>query len=72
MSTSGNSDWTATRDDIIQQILENCKVISVGDTPPTAKVTDAGKVLNRIVKRFQAEGIRLWTLDWTKPGYRLK
>lgn len=69
MSTSGSSDWTATRDDIIQQILENCKVISVGDTPPAAKVTDAGKVLNRIVKRLQTEGIRLWTLDWTTKSF---
>lgn len=69
MGTSGSTDWTATRDDIIQQILENCKVISVGATPPTAKVTDAGKVLNRIVKRFQSEGIRLWTLDWTTKTF---
>lgn len=69
MSTSGSTDWTATRDDIIQQILENCKIISVGVTPQTANVTDAGKVLNRIVKRLQSEGIRLWTLDWTTKTF---
>jgi hypothetical protein len=69
MATSGSTDWTATRDDIIQQILENCKVVDIGASPAAVNVTDTGKVLNRIVKRLQTDGIRLWALNWTTKTF---
>lgn len=69
MATSSSTNWIATRDDIIQQILENCKVVKIGSTPSATLVTDTAKVLNRIVKRLQTEGIKLWTLDWTTQSF---
>lgn len=70
MATSGSTDFTQTRDNIIQQALEINKAVSIGDTPAAALVTMASAVLNQFVKFLeQAYGVRLWTLDWAQKTF---
>lgn len=70
MATSGSTDFTQTRDSIIQQMLETNKAISIGDTPPAALVTMASTVLNQFVKFLEtAHDVRLWTLDWAQKTF---
>lgn len=70
MAISGSTDWQQTRDNIIQQMLEINKAISVGDTPIAAHATMASTVLNQFVKFLEtAHGVRLWTLDWAQKTF---
>jgi hypothetical protein len=56
MSTSGSVDFVATRDQTIQEALENLKVMQPGDTTSSTSFTDhsAGlaKLLNGLVKQY--------------------
>lgn len=56
MATSGSVDYNATRDQIIQEALENLGVMSPGDTTSSASFTDhsAGlaRLLNGLVKQY--------------------
>ncbi len=64
MATSGSFDWTMTRDQLIEDALQDIGALGQGQTASAAQVSEASTVLNRIVKNWQAEGIRLWTIDW--------
>lgn len=64
MGTSGSSDWTRTRDEIIARALRITGALSMGDTPSDAAYTEGAEALNSIVKAIQTKGVRLWTQDW--------
>ncbi len=68
MSTSGSSNFTVTRDDIIKYALMLTGNLAEGQTPSTDAVTDASMYLNMIVKARQADGMPLWD---TKQCYCL-
>lgn len=62
MATSGTTSFTVTRDDIIQSALRGLSVLEEGTTPTTAAVTSAAFALNLILKNWQKDGIKLWTV----------
>jgi hypothetical protein len=71
MTTSGSVNFSVSRDDIIQDALENLGVLSEGDTPSAAQLTQMSRKLNMIVKQWQgrsdfAPGLKLWA---RKTGY---
>lgn len=55
MATSGSTDWTLTRDEIITEALEDLGVLDVGDAPETNDVTSASRALNIVLKSLQAD-----------------
>lgn len=66
MATSGSVDFSVTRDDIIQDALENLGIVLPGATPVAAHVTAAARKLNMIVKQWQgtadfAPGLKMWS-----------
>lgn len=66
MATSGSVDYTVTRDDIIQDALENLGIVQPGATPIAAHVTMAARKLNLIVKQWMgtadfAPGLKMWS-----------
>ena len=63
MATSGSTDWTLNRDQVITGALRKLAVLPSGGTPSTAQVNDASDALNAIVKAFQADGMPLWKIQ---------
>lgn len=55
--------FTVTRDDVIQAALRGLSVLEEGATPTAAAVTNAAQALNLIIKNWQKDGIKLWTID---------
>jgi hypothetical protein len=69
-TTAGDTDWTLTREQIIQQVLEINNAIAVGDTPTTVQTTSVSTVLNQFIKWLQkVHDIKLWKLDWATKKF---
>lgn len=64
MSTSGSTDWTLTRDQIIAAALEKLGVVQAGDSPTANQIASASTALNLMVKSWQNKGVFLWTVEW--------
>jgi len=64
MATSGSTDFTVTRDDIIKASLRILGGIGAGETPSTAQTTEAGEALNMLCKAMPNDGKNLWTRAW--------
>lgn len=65
MATSGSTDFSVSRDDIIKYALLTVQAIGQGDTPNSTQLTDCSAMLNMIVKAWQADGMPLWAIKQT-------
>jgi hypothetical protein len=65
MPTSGSTDWTLNRDQVIKGALRKLVVIPTGGTPTANQIGDASDALNALVKVFQADGMPVWKMDTT-------
>jgi len=63
VSTSGSIDFSATRDDIITEALEQMGVLAEGQSPSANQLTSMSRTLNMLVKAWQGEGLNLFTLQ---------
>jgi hypothetical protein len=63
MATSGSSDFTRTRDQLIIRSLRLLGVLKAGRTPGAQQITDGAEALNAMVKRWQKKGLRVWTVS---------
>lgn len=63
MATSGSIDFTANRDDIITEALEQMGVLAEGQSPSSDQLTSMSRTLNMLVKAWQAEGMNLFTIQ---------
>ena len=61
MATSGSVDFNLTRDEIINDALVQIGAIEAGENPAATDTAFAARQLNRMVKTWQADGVRLWT-----------
>ena len=61
MATSGSTDFTVTRDEIIIEALELVDALATGQTVPTTDTTSASRSFNMYIKALQLEGTNLWT-----------
>lgn len=61
MSTSGSSDFTRSRNQIISRAARQINAIRAGSTLKAQEVSDWSEALNAMVKRWQATGIHVWT-----------
>jgi len=62
MSTSGTTDYTVTRDDIIKRALRLIGATSQGETPTATQISEAAVSLNGLVKAWAADGMPLWAI----------
>lgn len=62
MPTSGSTDFSVTRDDIIKRALRLLGVVAQGELPTADQTTEAALALNGLVKAWQAEGMPLWAI----------
>ena len=63
MSTSGSIDFSATRDDIITEALEQMGMLAEGQSPSADQLTSMARTLNMLVKAWQGEGLNLFALQ---------
>lgn len=67
MATSGSSNWTQTRDNMIQQILEKVGAIEIGASPTAEQIVNASTELNQFMKWLQVvHDVKLWKLEWAQ------
>lgn len=62
MTTSGSYDFSINRDQLIEGALRLCGVIAQGETPSASQVTESARMLNLMVKAWEADGMPLWAL----------
>jgi hypothetical protein len=60
--SSGSTDFSITRDDIIKRALRLIGVLAQGESPTADQVTESAFALNGLVKAWQADGMPLWAL----------
>ena len=65
MATSGSTNWTLNRSQVITGALRKLAVLPSGGTPTAAQTADASDALNALVKAFQADGMPLWKITST-------
>jgi len=66
ISTSGSTNWSHSRDTIIQRTLRIVGGIGQGETPTSTQYSEAATALNDLVKAWEADGMPLWALkDYT-------
>lgn len=62
MATSGSTDFTVTRDNLITLAHQQVGLIGEGETPSANQTTEGSLLLNMLVKARQADGMPLWAL----------
>jgi hypothetical protein len=68
MAVSGTTTFTVTRDQIIESSLRSLAVLEEGAQPSATSLENASFSLNLILKKWQSEGIKLWTVvEYTIP-----
>lgn len=63
MATSGSSDFSVNRDEIIKAAYRKLGVIRATQTPNAQLITDGAQALNAMVKHWQGKGIHVWTVS---------
>lgn len=62
------TSYTVSRDTIITTALRKLQVIELGVTPNADTLTNSAQSLNIMIKAWQSQGIKLWTIDeYTLP-----
>jgi hypothetical protein len=68
MAVSGTTTFTVTRDQIIESALRSLAVLEEGAQPSATTIENSSFSLNLILKKWQSEGIKLWTVvEYTVP-----
>ena len=63
MSVSGTTSFTVTRDQIIEAALQDLSVLEEGAQPTATALQKAAFTLNLIIKNWQIDGLKIWTID---------
>ena len=63
MATSGVTTFNSTRDEIIQDALSLINVLGEGEIPDPYALALSVRVLNRMLKAWEGQGIHLWTKE---------
>lgn len=62
MATSGSTNFSTTRNEIIDGALRILGVTAQGETPNATQYTEAATALNMLVKAWEADGMPLWAI----------
>ena len=63
MAVSGTTTFTVTRDQVIEAAMRGLSVLEEGGQPSATSVQNASLSLNLIIKNWQKDGIKLWTIS---------
>lgn len=62
MATSGSTDFSVNRDTLIKDALIDIGAVSSEDSVSDAVMAHAARLLNMMIKAWQADGLHLWIL----------
>lgn len=62
MPVSGVTSFTVTRDQVIEAAMRGLSVLEEGANPSATAIQNASFSLNLIIKNWQKDGIKLWTV----------
>jgi hypothetical protein len=65
MATSGSTNWTLNRDQVITGALRKLAALPQGGTPNAFQISDANESLNALIKAFHADGMPVWKITST-------
>jgi hypothetical protein len=65
MATSGSSNFSTTRNELIDKALLNVGAVGEGETPSSTKYSNAAYLLNILVKAWANDGMPLWAIKHT-------
>jgi len=65
MGTSGTTNFSVSRDDLIKGALRKIGVVPQGETPTADQITEGAFALNLMVKAWEADGMPLWAIRTT-------
>jgi hypothetical protein len=60
MPTSGTTNYSVTRDQVITRALRIVGAIGQGETPSATALSEASDALNQVVKEMVADGMQMW------------
>ena len=63
MAVSGTTTFTVTRDQVIEAAMRGLSVLEEGATPSATSIQNASFAINLIIKNWQKDGIKLWTIS---------
>ena len=64
MSTSGSTDWTRTRNELLTRSLRIVGAVADENSPTASQLSTANEALNAMIKAWQNDDIFLWARDW--------
>lgn len=68
MSTSGSTNFSTSRNELIAGALRIIGAVAQGETPTTAQYSEGSEALNMLCKAWMADGMPLWvTREYTMP-----
>lgn len=62
MPTSGSTNFSITRDQLISGALRIVGATAQGETPTATQISEAAEALNMLVKAWEADGMPLWAI----------
>lgn len=62
MATSGSTNFSVTRDQLISGALRIVGATAQGETPTATQISEAAEALNMLVKAWEADGMPLWAI----------
>jgi len=65
MATSGSIDFGATRDQLIQEAMEQIGAIDLGGTPSAADLATCARTLNLMLKSWQNDEVNIFAIQKT-------
>jgi hypothetical protein len=63
MATSGSTNYTQNRNEIILDAFRLLNVYGIGRTVSAENMTFANSLLNKMIKAWQSKGIHLWSME---------
>lgn len=63
MPSSGSTDFSVSRDNIITEALQICGVVPEGGTANANQLSDCSRTLNMMIKNWQIKGYNLFTIQ---------
>lgn len=63
MPTSGSTDFSVTKDDIIKEAYEQLGVLNEGEDPTAEQIDRASRTLNMMMKAWQADQMNIFAVD---------
>jgi len=62
MATSGSTDFSVNRDELITLAMRNIGALETGESPTPEEYSDASQMLNMMLKTMQNDGLDLWLI----------